>query len=159
MRLGFSVAIHGNPDVLLVDEVLAVGDEGFMHRCMDKFAEFKRQGKTILLVTHMLNLVERLCDDVLLLESGRKVAERDPKRVVGTYIAQVEKQEGKFLATSDARAQQSTPSTTDGALPAPVEAPSDPSTAGPGRWGSGGAIIQRLTLLDKDRQPVQVATC
>src|SRR3989442_731219 len=51
MRLGFAVAIHVDPDVLLVDEVLAVGDEGFTHKCLDKFAEFRRRGKTILLVT------------------------------------------------------------------------------------------------------------
>src|SRR5690349_23387437 len=77
MRLGFSVAIHVNPDVLLVDEVLAVGDEGFTHRCLDKFAEFKRRGKTILIVTHALGMVERLCDEVVLLEAGRKVADGD----------------------------------------------------------------------------------
>src|SRR5436309_950571 len=52
MRLGFAVAIHVDPDVLLVDEVLAVGDEGFTHKCLDKFGEFRRRGKTILLVTH-----------------------------------------------------------------------------------------------------------
>ena len=52
MRLGFAVAIHVDPDVLLVDEVLAVGDEGFTHKCLDKFAEFRRRNKTILLVTH-----------------------------------------------------------------------------------------------------------
>ncbi|MBE3110055.1 MAG: ABC transporter ATP-binding protein, partial [Acidobacteria bacterium] len=61
MRLGFAVAIHVDPDVLLVDEVLAVGDEGFTHKCLDKFAEFRRRGKTILLVTHSLGLVERFC--------------------------------------------------------------------------------------------------
>ena len=54
MRLGFAVAIHVDPDVLLVDEVLAVGDEGFTHKCLDKFAELRRRGKTILLVTHSL---------------------------------------------------------------------------------------------------------
>src|SRR5947207_8755553 len=70
MRLGFAVAIHVNPDVLLVDEVLAVGDEGFTHKCLDKFAEFRRRGKTILLVTHSLNLVERFCDEALWLDSG-----------------------------------------------------------------------------------------
>ena len=70
MRLGFAVAIHVDPDVLLVDEVLAVGDEGFTHKCLDKFAEFKRRGKTILLVTHSLGLVERFCDEALWLDAG-----------------------------------------------------------------------------------------
>ena len=70
MRLGFAVAIHVDPDVLLVDEVLAVGDEGFTHKCLDKFAEFRRRGKTILLVTHSLGLVERFCDEALWLDGG-----------------------------------------------------------------------------------------
>ena len=70
MRLGFAVAIHVDPDVLLVDEVLAVGDEGFTHKCLDKFAELRRRGKTILLVTHSLGLVERFCDDGAL--AGRR---------------------------------------------------------------------------------------
>src|SRR5688572_15263476 len=83
MRLGFAVAIHVDPDVLLVDEVLAVGDEGFTHRCLDKFAEFKRRGKTILLVTHSLGLVERFCDEALWMDAGQMQVQGDPKRVVG----------------------------------------------------------------------------
>ena len=83
MRLGFAVAIHVDPEVLLVDEVLAVGDEGFTHKCLDKFGEFHRRGKTVLIVTHSLGLVERLCDDAVWLDAGEKQAEGDPKRVVG----------------------------------------------------------------------------
>src|SRR6202043_4005847 len=71
MRLGFAVAIHVDPDVLLVDEVLAVGDEGFTHKCLDKFGELKRSNKTILLVTHSLGLVERFCDEAVWLDNGR----------------------------------------------------------------------------------------
>ena len=59
MRLGFAVAVHVDPEILLVDEVLAVGDEGFSLKCLDKLAEFRRRGKTILLVTHGLSMVER----------------------------------------------------------------------------------------------------
>ena len=81
MRLGFAVAIHVDPDILLVDEVLAVGDEGFTHKCLDKFAEFRRLGKTILLVTHSLSLVERFCDEALWLDGGRVRAHgRSPAR-------------------------------------------------------------------------------
>src|SRR5689334_11124660 len=86
MRLGFAVAIHVDPEVLLVDEVLAVGDEGFTHKCLDKFAEFRRRGKTILLVTHSLGLVERFCDEAVWLDNGRVSAEGDPKRVIGAYL-------------------------------------------------------------------------
>src|SRR5215475_5790817 len=89
MRLGFAVAINVDPDVLLVDEVLAVGDEGFTHKCLDKFAEFRRRGKTILLVTHSLNLIERFCDEAVWLDAGEKQAEGDSKRVVDAYLTAV----------------------------------------------------------------------
>src|SRR6267378_3438481 len=104
MRLGFAVAIHVDPDVLLVDEVLAVGDEGFTHKCLDKFAEFRRRGRTILLVTHSLNLVERFCDEALWLDDGVARAHGDPKRVVGAYLTKVEEGEAQLLAATTARA-------------------------------------------------------
>ncbi len=105
MRLGFAVAINVDPDVLLIDEVLAVGDEAFTHKCLDKFAEFRRRNKTILLVTHSLNLVEKFCDDVLWLDSGRIRGEGDPRRVVSAYITDVAKSEEQTLAAADARAR------------------------------------------------------
>src|SRR5580765_85650 len=104
MRLGFAVAIHVNPDVLLIDEVLAVGDEGFTHKCLDKFAEFKRSNKTILLVTHSLNLIERFCDEALWLDEGRAMSHGDPKRVVGAYLTKVEEGEEALLAATTAKA-------------------------------------------------------
>src|SRR5258705_2414426 len=104
MRLGFAVAIHVNPDVLLVDEVLAVGDEGFTHKCLDKFAEFKRSNRTILLVTHSLNLVERFCDEAFWLDAGRGMMHGDPKRVVGAYLTKVEEGEEQLLASTTAKA-------------------------------------------------------
>src|SRR5512132_1363356 len=105
MRLGFAVAIHVDPDVLLVDEVLAVGDEGFTHKCLDKFSEFKRRGKTILLVTHSLGLVERFCDEALWLDAGVVRGVGDPKRVIDAYLTDVEVLEEQQLAAGDARAQ------------------------------------------------------
>src|SRR4051795_8951217 len=103
MRLGFAVAIHVDPDVLLVDEVLAVGDEGFTHKCLDKFAEFRRRNKTILLVTHSLGLVERFCDDAVWIDDGRVMGHGDPKLMVDAYLTAVEKGEEQFLAASDAK--------------------------------------------------------
>ena len=110
MRLGFAVAIHVDPDVLLVDEVLAVGDEGFTHKCLDKFAEFRRRGKTILLVTHSLGLVERFCDEAVWLETGQRAAHGDPKRVVGAYLTDVEKGEEQLLAATTAKAAEASAS-------------------------------------------------
>jgi lipopolysaccharide transport system ATP-binding protein len=85
MRLGFSVAVHVDPDILLVDEVLAVGDEAFVRRCLEKMDEFKRDGKTIVVTGHDLQLVERWCDAAILLEEGRVAAYGFPPDVVATY--------------------------------------------------------------------------
>lgn len=73
VRLAFSVAVHIDPDLLLVDEVLAVGDEPFQRKCMDKVAQFQREGRTIILVSHSAEQIGRVCDRVLLLRSGKLV--------------------------------------------------------------------------------------
>jgi ABC-type polysaccharide/polyol phosphate transport system ATPase subunit len=160
MRLGFSVAIHVDPEILLVDEVLAVGDEGFTHKCLDKFGEFKRRGKTILLVTHSLSLVERFCDEAVWLDAGRKRAEGDPKRVVGAYITDVERQEEQFLASTDARAREEAGEIEPTAAPTgPVdagEAAANMFGAGEGRWGSGGVEIADVAFLNDQDQPTHV---
>ena len=87
MRLGFSVAVHVDPDILLVDEVLAVGDAAFVRRCLDKMDEFRRQGKTLVLAGHDLVLVEQWCDAAILLERGRVAAQGFPPDVVAAYRA------------------------------------------------------------------------
>jgi len=155
MRLGFSVAIHVNPEVLLIDEVLAVGDEGFTLKCLDKFSDFKRQGKTILLVTHQLSLVERLCDEALWLDGGRTQLEGDPKRVVDAYVANVAKQEEHFLASADVKVQQETaivPAAETAEIieaTAPASDPTEDMTkAAEGRWGSRMVEIAQVGLLD-----------
>jgi lipopolysaccharide transport system ATP-binding protein len=104
MRLGFAVAINVDPDVLLIDEVLAVGDESFAHKCIDKFAEFRRRGKTVLIVTHSLGMIERFCDEALWIDAGRGRAIGDPRRVVGAYVTDVAKSEEAQLAANDQRA-------------------------------------------------------
>jgi len=151
MRLGFAVAIHVDPDVLLVDEVLAVGDEGFTHKCLDKFSEFRRRGKTVLLVTHSLGLVETLCDEAVWLDAGRVEAEGDPKRVVGAYLTAVEEGEQELMAATTAKAV--------GAVEEAVEttaapaSPPDMFKAAEGRWGSREVEIAQVALLDRSGEP------
>jgi ABC-type polysaccharide/polyol phosphate transport system ATPase subunit len=156
MRLGFAVAIHVDPEVLLVDEVLAVGDEGFTHKCLDKFAEFKRRGKTILLVTHSLGMVERFCDEAIWMNGGRLQAMGDPKRVVGAYITHVEEGEERHLAAGDARTREaaglaSPDDPASAVLPdnpiEAVEGPADMFRATEGRWGSREVEITGVQLL------------
>jgi ABC-type polysaccharide/polyol phosphate transport system ATPase subunit len=160
MRLGFSVAIHVDPDVLLVDEVLAVGDEGFTHKCLDKFGEFKRRGKTILLVTHSLGLVERFCDEALWLDAGEKREQGDPKRVVGAYVTDVERQEEQFLAASEAKAthealEPGARHPSEGPVH-PGEVAGDMNTTTEGRWGSGGVEISDVKFFGANGQPSHV---
>jgi ABC-type polysaccharide/polyol phosphate transport system ATPase subunit len=162
MRLGFAVAIHVDPDVLLIDEVLAVGDQAFTVKCLDKFAEFRRRNKTILLVTHSLDLVEKFCDRALWLDHGRTLAEGEPKRVVASYLIDVEKAEEAQLAkAAAATAAQVDAGTLDGAATPTqsadlVATPANMFQATEGRWGSREVEITGVTLLDGAGSPSHV---
>jgi ABC-2 type transport system ATP-binding protein len=87
MRLGFAVAVNVDPDILLVDEVLAVGDEHFQEKCLGKIEQFQSEGRTILFVTHALGLVERICDRAIVLDGGRIAAEGNPTYATGVLRA------------------------------------------------------------------------
>lgn len=89
MRLGFSVAINVNPDVLLIDEVLAVGDAAFVPRCLDRIDDFRRRKKTILFVSHDLATVEKICDKVAWMKGGKIQMLGEPKRVVDAYLQDI----------------------------------------------------------------------
>jgi ABC-2 type transport system ATP-binding protein len=91
VRLAFAVAVHVDPDILLVDEVLAVGDEPFQRKCMDRIRSFQHEGRTIVLVTHGLDTVAELCDRAVVLESGKVIADgapRDALRVLRSEFEQ-----------------------------------------------------------------------
>lgn len=97
MRLGFSIAINVNPDVLLIDEVLAVGDASFVPKCLDRIDDFRRRNKTILFVSHDLNTVEKICDRVLWLKEGKMQMIAEPKRAIDAYLQDIaEMQEEDF---------------------------------------------------------------
>ena len=84
VRLGFAVAVHVDPDILLVDEVLAVGDEAFSRKCLDRIARFQEEGRTILVVSHALDLIERMCNRCVVLDHGRVAYDGDPEWATGT---------------------------------------------------------------------------
>lgn len=79
MRLAFAVAVHTDPDILLVDEVLAVGDEAFQRKCMDKIRSFQQEGRTIILVSHASSQISELCDETFVLNSGTLVYQGDAR--------------------------------------------------------------------------------
>ncbi len=89
VRLGFSVAVHTNPDIFLVDEVLSVGDEEFQRKCRRKIGELREQGKTIVFVSHDLGIVNTLCQRVVLLSNGEMVQRGTAQKTISYYLRQV----------------------------------------------------------------------
>jgi ABC-2 type transport system ATP-binding protein len=85
VRLGFAAAVHTDPQILLVDEVLAVGDEAFQQKCLEKVRQFQREGRTIVFVTHAADLVAEICDVGIVLDHGRLVEIGDPATAVRTF--------------------------------------------------------------------------
>jgi ABC-2 type transport system ATP-binding protein len=85
MRLGFAVAVNADPDILLVDEVLAVGDESFQRKCLDRVRQFQREGRTIVFVTHAPDLVRQICDKAVVLDHGREVAAGTPGEAIRSF--------------------------------------------------------------------------
>jgi len=124
MRLGFSVAAHIQADVLLLDEVFAVGDEQFQRKCFGKIAEFKQRGGTILFVSHDAQAVERLCDRAVLLRQGEVAFDGPTEEAIAAY---------RRLLAADANP--------------------DELVAGLREWGTGEARIVSAELLDGDGEP------
>lgn len=85
MRLAFSVAVHGDPDILIIDEILAVGDETFQTKCLERIHNLKRMGRTLLFVSHSAALVQRLCDRALWLDHGETVLSGSPEEVLQAF--------------------------------------------------------------------------
>jgi hypothetical protein len=136
IRLGFSVAVNVDPDILLVDEVLAVGDESFSHKCIDKMSAFKKAGKTIVLVTHDLPTVERFCEMAVWLDGGCLRAQGDPRQVIDAYRQEVARwEETRF---QEERSEEV-------CLP-PV------GMLSKNRWGNGDLEITRVRTLDDQGQ-------
>ncbi|HEX3129781.1 MAG TPA: ABC transporter ATP-binding protein [Thermoanaerobaculia bacterium] len=136
VRLGFAVAIHTDPDVLLVDEVLAVGDEAFAHRCIRRIEEFLAQEKTLLLVSHSLDLVEGVCDRVLWLQNGVQRLVGTPRRVIDAYRQEVAVAEGEAHGRENRQRN--------------FEVMETGPDGEPLRWGSRDAEILGVRLLARD---------
>jgi ABC-type polysaccharide/polyol phosphate transport system ATPase subunit len=134
MRLGFAVAVHANPDILLIDEILSVGDEAFQQKCFDKIAEFQRRGKTIVLVSHDLGAVERWSDEVLWLDDGSVQERGKPRRVIDLYRERVAAHEGKVAIAEHHRIEEAVQEATV------VETPN--------RWGSQEVTIVSMRMFD-----------
>lgn len=137
MRLGFSLAIHTEPDVLLVDEVLAVGDASFVAKCKERLAELRKAQTTLLLVTHDLDAVERWCDEVIWLNKGVVMDRGEPRRVIDKYRTYIEHEAEEELKADAALVKSEPVPTTNIDNPVASE-----------RWGSREVEITAVRLLD-----------
>jgi lipopolysaccharide transport system ATP-binding protein len=135
VRLAFSTAIHVNPDILIVDEALAVGDAVFANRCVRKFEELREKKTTVLFVSHDLGLVKQLSNRAIFLLNGRIEAQGEPKHVIDKYIGVVLERQ-KAFEQSDRRIH--------------------PSASN--RHGDGSSEILEVTLIDERGRPCGVVT-
>ncbi|MGH2650502.1 MAG: ABC transporter ATP-binding protein [Actinomycetota bacterium] len=106
MRLGFAIAVTVDPDILLIDEIMAVGDEAFQHKSVGKIQEFQARGKTICFVSHDLAAVERLCDEAVWLDGGHVRAQGETREVIDRYLVEVARQEAASLVERHEAAQE-----------------------------------------------------
>ena len=154
VRLGFAVAIHTDPDILLVDEVLSVGDEAFGHKCRRKIEEHLERGGTLLVVSHALDLIEELCGRALWLDRGHGRLVGEPRRVIDAYRAAVAEEEGREHKRSlEAAGASAASTTTTGAEPTPAELEQTPS-----RWGTRRAEITGVRLLVAQEERYDLVT-
>ncbi|MBA3943694.1 MAG: ABC transporter ATP-binding protein [Herpetosiphonaceae bacterium] len=158
MRLAFAVAINVNPDILITDEVLAVGDEAFQHKCMDRIYAFKKRGVTILFVSHALGQVRNLCDRALWFDHGKLLTEGPSGEVVDQYMRHTNQLDAERLSAEhqEQAVTEEQPAAPGTAEPeAAVIAPAD----GPGqRWGSREAELTAVEFLDGQGEPLVAAT-
>ncbi len=130
VRLGFAVAVHTDPEILLIDEVLSVGDASFQRKCMDRIAELRRSGVTIVLVSHGLGTIQTFCDEAIWFDEGAIQAQGHAVDVVMAYMSQVARRDNvKSLEVQDRAGQ--------------------PNPLAGQRWGTGRIELTRVALCDQ----------
>ncbi len=143
MRLAFATATATDPEILLIDEVLAVGDEAFQRKCYDRMNEFKMSGKTVILVSHDLETIKRFCDSAILLEHGKIVSMGNSERVIDNYHKNMRAKEEKVLKIQPQKIKLQESPVEERTVPQKVESPKD-------RWGSGEVEITEVRFFDKN---------
>jgi ABC-type polysaccharide/polyol phosphate transport system ATPase subunit len=109
-RLGFSIAVHLDPDILVIDEILAVGDEAFQRRCYDRIARMRAEGRTLVMVSHALEPIQEFCTDCIWLDHGRIRERGTAPAVIARYLAEVSARESALMANEVERVHQLVPS-------------------------------------------------
>jgi lipopolysaccharide transport system ATP-binding protein len=149
VRLAFSAAIHVDPDILLVDEALAVGDGAFQHQCLRRIRELQAGGTTILFVSHDMTMVRAICNDAVLLDRGRVQARDDPATIANLYHARTSSLEAALLAPRGPRPDMGR----SAAVPFHVGKDFDERVKAY-RHGTGAARIREVELIDAEGRQV-----
>ena len=161
VRLAFAVMIHVDAEILLIDEVLAVGDASFQQKCYDEFERIRRSGATVLLVTHDMSAVQRFCDRALLLEHGRTAELGDPERVGNRYLELNFSGQARELEKAAAAAESGEPGLESQSVPVPV-APEEPDEVSaddsPQRFGDGRAEISEAWFENEHHERAETLT-
>jgi lipopolysaccharide transport system ATP-binding protein len=135
VRLGFAIAVNLDPEILIVDEIVAVGDEEFQRRCLDYLHDLRERGTTIVVVSHSLAMIQQLCDRVAWLDHGHLVADGPAEEVCEQYLASVNAAEEKHLAATERRAERSAEE----------------------REGTGAVRISSVSMVDDEGRPKSLA--
>ncbi len=156
LRLGFAIAINVDPDILLIDEIIAVGDEAFARKCLDKIKEFQWKKKTILIVSHSLGMINTLCNRAVWLKQGKIEQMGDPRRVVDAYLSHVAEKEERKLSRLHSQTLEKFALAEEAKLS--EEAPPPATEYEKKRWGSREIEIREVKLLDKEGQERHIFT-
>jgi lipopolysaccharide transport system ATP-binding protein len=160
LRLAFAVAANVDPDILLIDEHLSVGDTMFQRRCFQRMEEFQKRGKTIVLVSHDIGLARNFCQRVILLDRGRVVQGGNPLTVANIYEELVCRREDEYLRWLRGESPEGgTPGWSGDELAsmAPADDPDPLEEVTEYRYGTRDAEITRIELLNQERMPTVVA--
>lgn len=161
MRLAFAIAVSVEPDILITDEILAVGDDAFQRKCIDQIYRFKRQGRTILFVSHALGVVQNLCDRVLWFDRGVLRHDGDSVSVIDSYLKMINEKDRQRIEQERKREQEAEKHArqdrhrgepeTNGEVWTPSEKPS--AQEDDRRWGTREVEIVQVELLDHRGKP------
>jgi ABC-type polysaccharide/polyol phosphate transport system ATPase subunit len=153
MRLAFSVAINVNADILLIDEILAVGDVNFQKKCYDRLRDLKRQGTTIVIVSHDLSSIEKICDKAVWLNDGTVQAVGGTKKVIDSYMQFMNRKQEDALKEEQHHAEQGNANgNADGEADEGSSSEKDKQESDPNRWGGREVEITGVRLLNSNNE-------
>ena len=153
VRLAFATAVNVNPDILIIDEVLAVGDDMFRRRCFSKLEDFSEQGKTILFVSHDIETVTSICNRAILIDLGQLIQIGTPKDITNTYSKLITQREEEYLKNINRKThlgttlKENAPETNNN---------TDQETQSEFRYGAGGAELLDITLMNLNKERVNI---